>query len=1051
MGTVPKPKTVTNIDRLRSIIELRRPVQRVHGRDLDIPRPEVLRSLALGTDESRGVLKQIWDSLDERQQNKLRAEIVQSMPNAQNPTGIYPKGHPLAGQPAYSVDAQKILDVVDGEGLDAASKEVVDKTSKSLVPEAPSERGPSILATGGSEPSYVPDSTNTKATTLERDGAFSREAAEDELAPSPLKRPEKPKSLDAKKSKVKDPSSKNSTASVEDREPLRVDHDVTVVDGVPVRSVVEGSERYGQRDAGPIKVGREYEDSMNQRASLQLEMLVSLEGSQENVVALFRKAAEGDAEAKAKIAAVKTIVEKQIPQPKKPYPVGDGPKGVELVSTETTPQDTFDRYGRDLIFGNPTSPLYAPKRGQHDTAMEAWRALQIRNGGKSPLGPNAVFNSPREMAEQYVRNMSQEIFDTMPLTPSQRMDAADTVRQMDATTPGTAKTYLDTFNKDLPLRAGDRAAVRNQAIERLTKVFEDRFGSQWGENYKPTTVPKDSPSGPVSSEPDAPVSTSQDPNAIPQEGGVPNKAGTKPTAPTASPLAETITDNEALRNSPDVDQWIQKQLDEANAQADAADAAKEGKKEKTSKPWSQMTPAEQHASGYKDEKAWMADQNRRTRMVSDEDLARREKGIEEASGHMPDIAGAGRTSEILKEIDRLNGELTDYPPEIVKLQDELQAEGLTPARAKEIRDQLKPMYTAHEQATSGHEARLRELESELVKAERADKATGILSAKRTPLGSKVKKAKEEGINPADTTPVQTTQSKALGEEDAAAIESRPGPAPQAPEPTPQQPGLIPTGPERAMDDMPNFRRQESPGYGLTTTDQIPSAEQLQELDEAGALGFGRQEPSGTAGPDPIEARPIDPLESAAASPMDEVIDAEFEVKPDAPNSRKPEEPPRAIEQEAAARADEVEAPKDAASSRPAQEAETIPPDAGNPQTAKDKAVPGGPTKVTKQDSILTYPYRHPYRTAAAAGIGMVGLLGTLARMGSTVSQPNASADDMVGGGSNGGPDGMPGAGVGGAIPEGDPLGVSTADRIRMIQGLRGRVPTGIPHTAQQWR
>jgi hypothetical protein len=1067
----PKPKYIpapTNADRLRNVLSLRKPYQQVLGVQTETLTPEIIRAMVLGTDEARGVLKQIWNALPEKQQNTLRTRIVDAMPSAQRPTGIGPDG-----KAAYSVDAQKIFDVLDGGDLDPETKAVVNSEGKSNVPKKAGSRS----ATDEGEQTYVPDESDTEATSINRDGAFSRPAALDVKAAPQIGRLPGPEGFDPKAKNVRDPNTSKGT-QVETRSPLRIDHSVEMVNDIPVRSAIEETGAIGGQDIGAVSKGKRYESLMDQRAARQLEMLVAMEGSQENVVALFRRAQEGDAEATARISSVKSIVNSELPKPLRPNPVGDGKKGVELVTSETNPQQILDSLATDMAFGNPTSPLYNPKRGERDAAMEAWKALQVRSRGtKLDQMPNAVFSSPREMAEQFVRNVSPQIFETDPMTPNQALDAMDTMRQFDASTPETARTYLGQFNKDLPLRAADKESLRSQAIERIEKVFADRFGSDWGASYKPSAsrwvetvddvrrLPVDKEDidelgpAPLSQEPGEVVTTTMDPASLPSMGS-PNSLGTKaPRArgedwstrePVNNPRGEYKGEADSPLNSMDYDALpdaAKTDPDNETAHQRAYANYKDGKKQR---------PSSTSAND------WLAPHNHRNPMVSEGDLARREAMIGEYSKSQPNIAGAGRTSEIMRQIDELQGLIYNQPEEIVKLQDELQAEGLTPARAKEIRDTLKPMYEAHDASVAGYEQQLKKLNAELGKARNADRVTEIRSAKKGPLSKKVQAAKEGTGNPADTTPV-TKPTEIKPENDAPVIESRPDPAAQ--EAPPPAPAPAPVDPVPAPEPAP---------APTTIVDEMPSAEEL----------------TSPVVPEAAPDAPIDPLESASSVDMgdDEFADAMLGAKawdeataadpaadvadvvddPDNPLTAPTGSVPankngvtvESLEAEAEALAaskkvDEAEAPRDVEASRPDEEAATIPEDAGKPVDAE-----ASPLVDKKKPPVEAGPSRFPWKRAAAgAGIaGLAGLAG-LTRMGHQASQ-NASGQDGLGGGM---PGGIPGAGgetgfdTGGigvtGGPDSDPFGygMGNAERIRLIQQMRGRVPTGIPQTAQQWR
>jgi hypothetical protein len=690
------------------------------------------------------------------------------------------------------------------------------------------------------------------------------------------------------------------------------------------------------------------------------------------------------------------------------------------------------------------------------------------------------------MAEQIVRNMSQEVFDTGSIgSASSRF----------------AKGSLETTVDNVP-------HLREQFTDRLAQSLEERFGSQWGEGAS-TTTPVDKASmspAPASSEPGAPVATGRD-----TQSGIPsqivrNEDGSETVVPnSAEPsiykpgsfedtlkkyqdeqdalLGKTRNDK-AFKEYLDSDEYLStpvrpKQFD-PNATVDSPDPTADSfdledhgdnavaalkdwraQKEKagwtiedngdgtyiardpkgsmkrpewtpgeTPRTWNELDADEQHRRTYQNYEGGelaepssssnedeLAEYNLRNRMTPAAKLGERDRMIDRLSENFPQMKGAGKTSDIVKQIDALQDQIDNYPAEINKLHDELESEGLTPARAKEIREQLKPMYAAHEQSVAGLEAQVKELNGQLVQAKRGDQLTGIQSKRKPPLSGKLKGVKGkagEAANPADAAPA-TPPPEVKVEDDAAVIEGRPAADPPPADPPPADTGAA--EPE-ATNPAPS---------------QAPEAMGMDDY--------------------------IDPLDSASSVEMDDAlptpgtaVDMDNPLTADTGNAPGQTEwnvdPPEAT---AAAKADEAEAPRDAESARPEAEAETIPEGTGSEQTPTVR----NNDKNAKPPVTSKFPI---WRSLAAAAAGGAGLL-ALNSIGHRINQGSASGQAGLGGGMPGGmPAGMDGSmgpsGFADAAANDNPYGYSTADpaeRIRMIQQMRSRVPTGIPQTAQQWR
>jgi hypothetical protein len=694
---------------------------------------------------------------------------------------------------------------------------------------------------------------------------------------------------------------------------------------------------------------------------------------------------------------------------------------------------------------------------------------------------------------------------------------------------------------------------------------------------------------PESRMPSEPVSTTQDPANVPMEGGVPNKAGKHELGSFEERMARYEQDSERLlretRNKTasqayqDSDRYVKTPVRPRSDQdfsrsvdQDSIDGETAGQlagedtftKDEVLKNWDGKLPEPRKAdeavevdepevgprpmtsrdsaddwhketyrnykdgkptksSSYEDE---FAAYNARNRNLTPDEVTRREALAAERSRFFPDSLTNERTSDLLRQIDEVNERLGEVPPEISKIYDQLEAEGITPSQATALRDQLKELNAQHVRSKADDYSLLDDLKERLAKARHTDALTGIQSARTPPLGGRVGKNKGKAA--------ETTSNINLGEDDAPAISNRPGteqptvnPAPAKAEPEhpvisgkadaeqvvsvftgngsqkqlqaaieqmrqlesrgkalsgtdaelweaevvapmrsaleervrrsaappktpkakpekapPAEPpvdpgtGLVATGPGNAADGMPNFRRSAEDAVDADPVDP-----------GTGMAAVGRSSPADDAD----AGRPIDAVESSS-TPLDEdIIDAEFEVKdgPDAAAKAAPEA-------EAAAKADAEKAPEDAEAKRLTEESETIPKDAGSPETKTDVPADGAvkPAPRTWLGSlggaakdVVTYPFRHPYKTAL--GLGALAL--------HQMAANDTSTDPSVGNGWPGGADGRPTMGQ--APSSGDGMGVGAAqydgplspeDRIRLLRSQH-YIPQGTPQTFFQWR
>ena len=1098
------PSGPTNADLLRKILANRKGESVVKGTRYELPQTDVLHSMAVGTDENRAVLREMWNSLDERQQNELRIRIARDMPSAR-----YPKGVDEAGKPQLSIDAKRIMDIVEGGGLDPKDRAAINSVAKNTVGfEGSTEKGGTHWVSdgegGGRTEQSFSQSPDAKSTSVDREGALSMEAPADEaVKPKLPQRPAIAEGFDPKASKVHDPHSSKGVP-VEQRPHFRVGYTFEMDEsGNIIREVDPDSASMTPKDTATIARGRAYEESLQKRDEMRAELMIAQAGSLQNAAALLRRAQDGDEEAKAIMSGINTILNKEHPIPQKPWGVED----YEAAGGEMSPQQQVDDVGKKIIFGGPGAAIYRPMRGGRDYAMDAWLHLQTKSGKDRSISPNQLFSSPRHMAEQYVRNMSPEVFEMNPLTPNQRLDATDTLRQFDAQSEESARAHLGAFHSDMNLGAGGRQGLQQQAIDRMEQIFRDRFGDQWGEGAQTTSPasvwsegddavtrqtlgkgdPRLSPS-PNSSEPAGLASTSTDPGSLPQEGGRPNVTGdykpksfeerlaeyqaqsdrllsktrndkayreyeasdeyvatpNKPTKPndgttlaeSPDPMVEGFDIEDYPENPVEAfKSWKASQESRGWKVEDNGDGTFTARDPRPPRPeytgeepgrtWNELDAGEQHQRlyGTYDENGKptgstfedvYSDFNRRYPMVQQSDLDSRSQRVDQLSEYFPDIKGAGRTSEILKQIDEIENSINNQPEAVAKLEAELQAEGLTPARAKEIRDQLKPMYAEHEASIAPMEEKLAALKSELRKAHSADQLTGIQSRRKSPLSGKVKGPKDKApvktdTNPADTQPV-TPPTEVKAESDAPVIEGRPDPAPKS-----------------AMDVMTPEEKAEAARLLAESEDSAAAAAPapVTQADAPSQLGMDDA---------------IDPLDSAHPTPMDQA-DAVDSIGTGRDGYDNPEA-------EAAAKVDEAEAPRDAESVRPDQESATTP-DSQNPDND-----PKSVAKRQKQEADKAAKQgKFPTKTAigigaAAVGAGLFSLNSVGHRVNQNAARGAAPGADPLGPGGMG-PGGM---GPGDAVPTSDGygVGISSADRIREMQRLRGMMPNGRSLIAQDW-
>jgi len=811
IGLHGEPK-VTNSDRIGEVLGLKKDTQTKFNQQYDLNRPEVMRQLAMSGPEGQAILKEHWETLPPDQKERLVKEVVQAMPHPSSPTGI-------------SIDAQKIFQVLKTGKLDEASQAVIANAEAMRVPRQTRDGGGPRQKSGAAP---VPEEQLADASVADPDaglvsiaappGQYNMEAADDVRQPTRSQPLPRPVGFDPKEKGLKD---RSGGTSIEDRPPLRAPNSrVEMVNGRPVRVVEEGSGAIGPEDMGAIKAGERYEAALDARAKMQLDLLVQTEGSQEAVANLFRLAGEGDQAAQNKIRAARTIAEKEVKVPPRPRLTED----FAARKSETSPQAIYDQNVNSLAIGKPGATVYTPKAGRVDHAMEIWKALATKFGKDgTPLGPQSVFDSPTQMAQFVLRNSSPEMFDVMPVTPKQRALAELGAVMKDLplnAEKGRIAEAVKEYSPDAPLSSGDRNVVAKQAIERLARALEERFGSQWGSDYKPTRA-GDTPAAPASTGGELGPGTTQDTSQIPGGGRISEPTdlsisdeefgrrmdeytravtskgymgeevpyAAKPARPVkldnSPPLNEAVIVDEKAGTARSFEQMLQDEIDKMYAGIDegiAKDVA-DGKNPAAAldargngRSYSELDPEEQWKSGYATdpEDTNLAGQNARNPGTSPEDLARRDRMTDDLAETQPSLGaarqddsllgsegGVDRTSLLLKRMDQVDAELQQL---------EVAFGSNRPEDAMDI------------QKYNDLTAEKANLKDRITIAQRIDSMTGVRSAKRgPPLGGRVGKGKAQEPNAQGGDPLDFVQ---LGADDAPVVETRPAPKPDV-QPAPQ--------------------------------------------------------------------------------------------------------------------------------------------------------------------------------------------------------------------------------------------------------------------------
>lgn len=974
--------------RLRRIIGTKSETVRSGGRDIPNDRLAIVRQLARGSDEDRATLKEIVDNLSDKERQGLMQAIAVEYRN------------PRTGGVGLTAEGEEIVRLMRGEEVPSRAEAEPGRTRKEPIVDDPVE----------------PPRSN----------------------PRP-----KPAGFDPEAAGVKDPGGNQHLSS----EPQLQGPDLRVEsiegvgpDGQPIETL--SATTAVDQDGNPIGGRLSGPDYAAKRAAEEWER------------------GEGP----------------------KPKPLTDA----QAAATDRSQQQAFDESVMALVRGSmpqgrkgrTATGVYTPPSGQRDHAMAIWELLRLPvlegKGGKKKRGaPNAAFTSARQMAEHVIRNTSTELLERPALTPSQAKKAKDVLgyegqaRRVEGQGPLTneaAKQMLATDTPDIPVAKGKRKDFEEQAIQRLTKEFEQRFGDKWGENYKPSEasigdegdIDGITEAGVESRMPPEPVGTTQDPSRVP-----PKPDNVRPRSPAPAPIPHPESRTESLPMSPEdveranrlealraewadrVKQWqldqpvrgvgvekpepdtigsrslrdaLENPNDPVEAEGAATRPAGEAGRSRFEKmlqdELDRMNAEEPEGAGKAGGKKTPAQQPltaiernelRKTERSSPENLAKRDRTFQQYSPFMPQLSNR-LTMDLEKELESMLNDPSAKPEEIQEVQSMLKGA------------QMLDRFTFGKKPT---------------------KAGG------SPLGGRVSSrkkgdAKGKGESKPEDQPVsdadnEMPKQEVVAEDDAPVIS--------------QRPGLVPTGKgDPVSDDSLNFRPDPNP----------PGTEIALRQGDEPVDGM----PSGDDYSDPrMVDDSLDAEIEPPVSPDPEVIDAEFEVV----GGRDPAMVPTG-RGDPASPGDINFRPADEAAGSTAVDGGSSGRGGKRGKGGTEESESGGPQKTAVDERgmlrrVVEYPFRHPVKTAlGAAALGLYNMA-SQKMMDDSVRgfevEGRPSMEQM--------PDG---AGMAGLAEDGSLAGIapdeygggpdinggmSPAERIRMLQRIRGYVPSGTPQTMYNWR
>ena len=305
-----------------------------------------------------------------------------------------------------------------------------------------------------------------------------------------------PQGFDPKAKNISDPNSDLGTSGLSTQPGLRADNEVTWVD------MPDGSRK-------PVISL----DSNSQLSTVDYAQKNKQEGFDRNWDEQWSEWEQGGKEG-AK------------PRRQKVQPLTDN----KAKGSLTSPQELYDRRFMSVISGKKASNILTDTISKDDELFELYKMLVANPKKGYSISPNAVFSSPREMAEVMLRNVSPEILANSYNPASAReikglageLYADNQMRRMeglpDQTEPMAAAQLADKRGVPRGTKA-NQSYYADQILPALERMIEKRFGDKWGSAHTEVGVPDDirNADAAPSSNPAGELSegTTQDPSRIP--------------------------------------------------------------------------------------------------------------------------------------------------------------------------------------------------------------------------------------------------------------------------------------------------------------------------------------------------------------------------------------------------------------------------------------------------------------------------------------------------------------------------------------------------------